>query len=120
MKRILLCDDDLMTHKVIERELREYDVRTTAIFTGVEALQQLKNKHFDFVFIDNFLGSLMGTEVINAAKGIINGSKVYLISGVAEKAQSDVEKSGAKVHGIISKDNLPEKLAELFIDELKK
>lgn len=119
MKRILVADDDLMTHKMIERELKDYDIRITPIFTGIEAILQIKHRHFDFVFVDNFLGTLMGTEVINAVKGVINGSKVYLISGVAEKAQTDVDKSGAKVHGVIDKSELIERMKSLLADEFR-
>jgi CheY-like chemotaxis protein len=119
MKRILLIDDDVMVHKMVDRELCDYDLRVTSIFSGVESLLQLKNRHFDFVFVDNFLGSMMGTEVINAARGIINGTKVYMITGVVEKAQKDIEVSGAKVHGIIDKAALVESMKELFADERK-
>ena len=92
--------------EMINMPNREYLLKST--------LEKIKDD-YDFILIDNFLGTLMGTEVINAAKGIINGTKVYLITGVVEKAQKDIEKSGARVHGIIDKANMAEILKEYYL-----
>src|SRR5688572_25905377 len=70
--RILLCEDDLVSLKIVERILKDNLFEVTLAKDGYEAVQQIDKGHFDLVITDIHMPHYSGDEIL---KRIRTGSK---------------------------------------------
>ena len=97
---VLICDDSNMARKQVLRSLpEELSVDVTLATNGLEALEVLKNKHIDIMFLDLTMPELDGIGVLQSLKNNnSNNCAVFVISAdVQPEMQSKVLELGAKV-----------------------
>jgi len=63
--RVLVVDDNWMNLKVIEGLLERYQIKVVTANNGPEALEKIKSKEFDFVFMDHMMPDMDGVETFH-------------------------------------------------------
>jgi len=90
--RILIADDNLVNHKLIQRILAKMNHKVVSVYNGYEVLQSLQYDQFDFILMDiqmPELDGLMTTSQIIATFGPIN--RPVIIAMTANNTISDRE-----------------------------
>jgi len=67
-KRMLLVDDNELNIKVAKRLMKDYNIEIDDCLSGMEALEILKNKKYDIIFMDDMMPKMRGTEVMAELK----------------------------------------------------
>ncbi|MUG97158.1 response regulator, partial [Scytonema sp. UIC 10036] len=75
---LVVEDDDTQRHSIVEL-IGNSDVATTAVKTGTEALEAVRNKHFDCLVLDLGLPDMTGFELIERIKQHPNGEALPII-----------------------------------------
>ncbi|MEH2245110.1 HAMP domain-containing protein [Nostoc sp.] len=79
VKNLLVVeDDDTQRHSIVEL-IGNSDVSTTAVSTGVEALEAIRAQHFDCLVLDLGLPDMTGFELIEQIKLLPNGKTLPII-----------------------------------------
>ncbi len=81
MVRILLVDDDRSILRSISRVLEKQGYKVDAVETAKEALDQLKNRHYDLAIIDVILPDMKGTDLLVEAKKELKHTIKFIITG---------------------------------------
>ncbi len=90
---ILIVDDDLSTCETLTDVLFEKGYRIARASNGKEAINMLKEKNFDIVFIDVKMPVMNGLEVYHALREIRPHIKVIMMTGYRQEAQDLVEEA---------------------------
>ena len=69
LKKILIVEDDISIHNVIEELLRKENYVTYNAYSGTEALMLLEKERFDLILLDLMLPAISGEEIIKSVKG---------------------------------------------------
>ncbi|WP_448213151.1 response regulator [Colwellia sp. MEBiC06753] len=95
---VLICDDSNLARKQVLRSLPEsWEVDTQLATHGLEALDVLRNKPIDVMFLDLTMPELDGVGVLQAIKDEAIDVKVFVISAdIQPEMQSKVLGLGAK------------------------
>ncbi|UCC43493.1 MAG: response regulator [Candidatus Zixiibacteriota bacterium] len=78
-RSILVVDDEEIIRDFLSEVLEDYDV--TAASDGDEAIDKLKQNHYDLVITDLRMPRVSGEEVVRAAQSIDPNLHVIVISG---------------------------------------
>ena len=78
-KPILVVDDEEIIRDFLSEVLEDYEV--TVASDGDEAIDKLKQNHYDLVITDLRMPRVSGEEVVRAAQSIDPNLKVIVISG---------------------------------------
>ncbi len=70
MKKILIVEDDVSIHNVIEELLKKEKYITNNAYSGTEALLLLEKEKYDLILLDLMLPAMSGEEIIKKVKGI--------------------------------------------------
>lgn len=130
---VMIVDDNLMNIKVAEGLLKPYQVQITTAMSGREALEKIKKKCYDFIFMDHMMPEMDGVETLErirqmpdsycktvpiialTANAIGGMREMFLASGFADFVAKPIEIS---VLERVLKRNLPkEKLVYLSEEE---
>ncbi len=82
---ILLVDDDPMTHKLILKYLKGWNV--TSVYSGKEALEALKSKNFVIVITDLNMPGMSGIELLQEIKATYSHRVQVIIITVSEQLE---------------------------------
>lgn len=70
-KKVLIVDDNKMNLKVATRLLKNYNIITTEVLNGYEAISKIKNNEkYDLIFLDDIMPQKNGKETLNEFKKI--------------------------------------------------
>lgn len=70
-KKVLIADDNKMNLKVATRLLKNYNIITTEVLNGYEAINKIKNNEkYDLIFLDDKMPQKNGKETLNEFKKI--------------------------------------------------
>ena len=70
-KKVLIVDDNKMNLKVATRLLKNYNIITTEVLNGYEAISKIKNNEkYDLIFLDDKMPQKNGKETLNEFKKI--------------------------------------------------
>lgn len=70
-KKVLIVDDNKMNLKVATRLLKNYNIITTEVLNGDEAISKIKNNEkYDLIFLDDKMPQKNGKETLNEFKKI--------------------------------------------------
>ncbi len=64
LKKILIVEDDVSIHNVIEELLKKEGFATSSAYSGTEALLLLEKEKYDLILLDLMLPALSGEEII--------------------------------------------------------
>lgn len=78
MKKVLFVDDEADYLRILRLNFAK-ECDATFVYTGAEALMQIKNEKFDVVVLDMGL-FLDGATIVKLANGRLKDSKVYFLS----------------------------------------
>lgn len=86
---ILWADDeiDLLKPHILLLEQRNYEI--TAVTSGVEAIDAVKEKSFDIVFLDENMPGLTGLETLEKIKKVKSGLPIVMITKSEEENVMD-------------------------------
>lgn len=87
MKKVLFVDDEADFLRILRLNFSDV-CDATFVYTGAEALMQIKNEKFDIVVLDMGL-FLDGATIVKLANGRLKNTKVYFLSC---HDKSDLEK----------------------------
>lgn len=68
MKKILIVEDDVSIHNVIEELLKKENYTTFNAYSGTEALLLLEKEKYDLILLDLMLPAISGEEIIEKVK----------------------------------------------------
>ncbi len=80
-KRILIVDDDTSILRSIKRVLERNGYAVDTSETANEALEKLRNNHYDLALVDVVLPDMNGTDLLIAAKKELNQTVKFIITG---------------------------------------
>lgn len=70
MSKILIVEDDMSIHKILEEILKQEKYETLNAYSGTEALMLLEKDNVDLVLLDLMLPGLNGEEIIKKVNNI--------------------------------------------------
>ena len=70
MKKILIVEDDMSIHKILEEMLEQEKYKILSAYSGTEALMILEKEDVDLILLDLMLPGLNGEEIIKKIKDI--------------------------------------------------
>lgn len=68
MSKILIIEDDISIHNVLEELLKQKDYEIFNTYSGTEALLLLEKERYDLILLDLMLPGLSGEEIIKRVK----------------------------------------------------
>lgn len=68
LKKILIVEDDVSIHNVIEELLKKENYTTFNAYSGTEALLLLEKEKYDLILLDLMLPAISGEEIIEKVK----------------------------------------------------
>ena len=68
MKKILIVEDDVSIHNVIEELLKKENYIIFNAYSGTEALMMLEKENYDLILLDLMLPGANGEEIIEEVK----------------------------------------------------
>lgn len=90
MKRILVCEDDLMMQKAIQARLESDGFEIVVVNDGQDAINILEKETFDLVLTDLHMPHVTGMEIIDYVKAE-NGVNVPVIVLSKDSMEDTVE-----------------------------
>ncbi|WP_094570395.1 ATP-binding protein [Mucilaginibacter xinganensis] len=96
---VLLADDNLTTHYIIKKMLKNWSIEVDAVTNGLEAFEKLKSKNYDLILMDTHMPIMDGIEATRKIREESNTSKnIPIISFSASVLPT--EKAAAKLAGV--------------------
>lgn len=119
--KILVVDDSEINLKVFTGLLKQTQMQITAVLSGRECLQQLKENTYDLVFLDHMMPEMDGIETLHAIKEekLCEGTPIIMLT--ANAIVGDKErylKEG--FDDFLSKPIIPDKLDRMILKHLDK
>jgi len=63
--KILVVDDNIMNIRVVEHLLKQYKIQVDRAISGMEALEKVESKDYDFIFMDHMMPEMDGVETFH-------------------------------------------------------
>lgn len=93
--RVLLVDDDAFLRDMYETKFTQESAEVTAVSTGRDALESLKEKTFDVVITDMIMPGMSGLELFKEIRRIQPKSKMKFVVLSNQGESSDKEAAAA-------------------------
>jgi len=61
--KVLICDDNIAVHESLSAYLKAENMDCFSAYDGVEALNKIKNEHYDIIILDIMMPKMFGTDV---------------------------------------------------------
>ena len=108
---VLVVDDEKNLTLAMRRLLSAEGYRTETASSGVLALEAVKDKSFDVIFLDVNMPEMNGLETFKKLKKVAPDSAVIMITGYGKTLKALVEE--AQEQGVRSVINKPFKITEI-------
>jgi DNA-binding NtrC family response regulator len=82
---ILVVDDRFSDRETLKTILEDKGYRVTTAMDGTEAIEMVKSKHYDIIFLDVVLPGIDGVETFERVKGIDPEVTVIMMTGYTEE-----------------------------------
>ena len=89
MTSVLVLDDELGPRTLLAMALRDVELAVETASSGAEALELVKEQHFDWIVSDIYLGDRDGMDLTEDFQRLSPESRLVLISAIAR--DDDVE-----------------------------
>lgn len=119
--KILVVDDSEINLKVFTGLLKQTQMQITAVLSGRECLQQLKENTYDLVFLDHMMPEMDGIETLHAIKEekLCEGTPIIMLT--ANAIVGDKERYLQEgFDDFLSKPIIPDKLDWMILKHLDK
>jgi DNA-binding NtrC family response regulator len=94
---ILIVDDEAVIRTTLSNDLKAEGYEVTAVENGEDAVDILKEKHFDAVITDMMMEGMNGIQVLQQAKEINPDVAVIILTGFGELSSAiEALRSGAE------------------------
>lgn len=70
LKRILIVEDDVSIHDILEELLKNHGYETYHAYSGTEAFLLLEKKKYDLILLDLMLPGMTGEEILSQVKHV--------------------------------------------------
>ena len=109
--RLLLVDDDNDSRSLVERMVKKFGHKVTAVQSGAEAVLALGSERFDVALVDLQMPGMSGAETLRALRSADSRMRLLVVSGADDRFHVlEAMQSGAD--GYILKDELGVRLGE--------
>jgi CheY-like chemotaxis protein len=110
-KRVLIVDDNSANREILIRQTKEWRLLPTAVSSGKEALELIKEKvHFDFAIVDMQMPDLDGLNLTKEIQKIFKPYELPIIM-LTSIGKGDIDSESAEFAAILTK---PVKHTQLF------
>jgi DNA-binding NtrC family response regulator len=82
---ILVVDDKFSDRETLKTILEDKGYRVATAMDGTEAIEMVKSKHYDIIFLDVILPGIDGVETFERVKGIDPEVTVIMMTGYTEE-----------------------------------
>ncbi len=89
-KRIMLIDDSVTIHRVIDLCVDKEKYEVVKVFTREEALSQIKTEKPDLILLDNKLGDVPSQEMIKTLRSAAGNVVIILLAGAFDQFDSNL------------------------------
>ena len=116
---VLVVDDNILASKVLTDMLESFQYNVDQAYSGFEAIEKIKNKKYDMVFLDYKMPELDGIETYKRYKEILkdNTPKTLMITAYSQEIiEKEIEKYG--IIGYLTKPTSPSTLYDTIIDSI--
>jgi CheY-like chemotaxis protein len=79
--KVLVVEDNDNDYFLMKRSLDKFQCEVTRVTDGEQAIEAIKSKKFDLVFLDQALPKLTGGEVLKETMGWRKDTRVILVTG---------------------------------------
>jgi len=111
--RILVVDDSHINRRVALRLLEKLGIQAEIATTGREAIEKVKQQHFDIVFMDIQMPEMDGLQATEAIRALTLAHQPYIVALTANAFETDRQRSlAAGMNDFLSKPFLFEDLKE--------
>ncbi|MGE4267653.1 MAG: response regulator [Deferribacterales bacterium] len=89
-KRIMLVDDSVTIHRVIDLCLDKEKYDVVKVFSKEESLSHIKTEKPDLILLDNKLGDITSKDMIAALRGAAGNVVIILLTGAFDQFDSNL------------------------------
>ena len=83
--RLLVADDTVMVTRVIERHFQSMGWIVDCVHDGMEALMAARNGDYDIIFLDQFMPTMLGAEVLQTVRQTDTETPIIMISSLDDE-----------------------------------
>ena len=104
IRKVLLCEDNMVNQRIMEMLLQKMNCEVEIAHNGQEALDAMRSKRYDFIFMDIQMPDLSGIEVTEKIIKEKSGFDTPIIALTASAMEEDREAcEAAGMKGFLSK-----------------
>ncbi len=81
---VLVVDDDPRVREVLKDTITAQGYKVVAVGTGEEAVEEVRKRHFDLIFLDLVLPGISGVEALSGIKAKDKKAVVTIITGYGD------------------------------------
>ncbi|MCL2411056.1 MAG: ATP-binding protein [Treponema sp.] len=74
---LLIVDDTEINLEIAEGLIKPYQIKTVSVLSGLEAIEKIKNSHFDLVLLDHMMPEMDGTETAAQIRALGDKNPYY-------------------------------------------
>ncbi|MGH9495298.1 MAG: response regulator [Candidatus Sulfotelmatobacter sp.] len=120
--RVLIVDDSSVMRKIVERSLRQADIKLAEVIeagNGMEALAALNEKKVDLILCDINMPVMDGLEFVKALPNVANAKGVPVVMITTEGSEGHVVQAlSAGARGYIRKPFTPDQVKDHILPVL--
>ena len=119
--KVLVVDDNAVNLKVAEGFMKRYGIHIETAMSGFEAIEKVKNKKYDIIFMDHLMPEMDGVETFREIRNIENDyAKIIPVIALTANVAGNVEKMFMKegFRGFMGKPIQSDVLNEILINNL--
>lgn len=103
--RVLIVDDEKAMAKALEIKLQKSGIAAHAVFSGDEAINQLKNNEYNLVLLDIMMPGIDGWAVLTKIKEMRLSVKVIITSNLSQEEDIVRAKNLGAIEFLIKSDS---------------
>lgn len=120
--KVLVVDDNKVNLKVFKALLRKTQISVDSAISGIDALEMMKNKKYDLIFLDHYMPQMDGFEVLKQMKKDenslnFNTTTIVLTANAIKGAKDEYGEAG--FDDVVFKPITQTDLIEVLIRHLK-
>lgn len=91
--RILVADDEVVIRALFKRILEAKGYQVVTVGSGSEAIDEIKTKPFDVIFLDIVMPVIGGLKACQTIEKINPEAKIVMMTGYGTEVKKEIERS---------------------------